>query len=78
MGMGALKKLEEKVGEIKRMYIRPEYRGGLGRRMYGLLEDKAKEFGFNVLRLDTSRLMEAALYLYNKVGFIEIEGYHCS
>ncbi len=75
VGMGALKKLDDKVGEIKRMYIRPDYRGGLGRRLYGLLEDKAKEFGFIVLRLDTSRLMEAALYLYNKVGYNEIEGY---
>lgn len=75
VGMGALKKLDDKVGEIKRMYIRPEYRGGLGRRLYELLEDKAKEFGINLLRLDTSRLMEAAVYLYNKVGYKEIEGY---
>ena len=75
VGMGALKKLEDKVGEIKRMYIRPEYRGGLGRRLYGLLEDKAREFGFEVLRLDTSRLNVAALSLYGKVGYTEIDRY---
>jgi len=57
------------------MYIRPEYRGGLGRRLYGLLEDKAMEFGFEVLRLDTSRLNVAALSLFGKVGYTEIDRY---
>jgi ribosomal protein S18 acetylase RimI-like enzyme len=75
VGMGALKKLDDKVGEIKRMYIRPGFRGGLGTQMYYLLEDKAKEFGFNMLRLDTTLLNVAALGLYRKVGFKEIEGY---
>jgi ribosomal protein S18 acetylase RimI-like enzyme len=75
VGMGALKKLEDKIGEIKRMYIRSEYRGGLGRKLYYLLEDKAREFGFEMLRLDTSMLAVAAVNLYRKVGFKEIERY---
>ena len=75
VGMGALKKLEDGVGEIKRMYIRPDYRGGYGKKLYGLLEDKAREFGFSVLRLDTARVAAAAVNIYRKVGFKEIEGY---
>ncbi len=75
VGMGTLKKLDEKVGEIKRMYIRPNYRGGLGTRMYYLLEDKARDLGFNMLRLDTTLLNVAALGLYRKVGFTEIDSY---
>jgi ribosomal protein S18 acetylase RimI-like enzyme len=75
VGMGALKKLEEGIGEIKRMYIRSNYRGGLGKQLLGLLEDKAREFGFNILRLDTNDVAEAAIHLYRKSGFKETTPY---
>jgi heterodisulfide reductase subunit A len=42
--MGAVKRLEDGVGEIKRMYIKPELQGrGLGKEMMARLEEKAKE-----------------------------------
>jgi GNAT superfamily N-acetyltransferase len=69
-GMGALKKLEESVGEIKRMYVRPEFRGnGYGRKILWYLEEQAREFGFSVVRLDTGALNTAALKLYESEGY---------
>jgi ribosomal protein S18 acetylase RimI-like enzyme len=69
-GMGALKKLDEGVAELKRMYIRPEYRGrGFGRAMLDKLTEKAKEFGYTSLRLDTADYMAAARRLYESEGF---------
>ena len=75
-GMGVLKKLEDDVGEIKRMYIRPRARGnGYGKGILKWLEKRAKEFGFSALRLDTAEFLEAALHIYRKAGFKEIQQY---
>ena len=76
VGMGVLRKLMDGVGEIKRMFIRPEYQGkGFGKEMMNRLEDKAREFGFSTLRLDTAGFAEAAVHIYRKVGFIEVGKY---
>lgn len=75
-GMGALKRLEEGIAEVKRMYVRPEYRGnGYGRKMLNKLIEAAKEFGYSTLRLDTAEFMKAALGLYRSAGFKEREPY---
>ena len=75
-GMGVLKKLEDAVGEIKRMYIRPRTRGnGYGKGILNWLEERAKEFGFSTLRLDTAEFAEAAVHIYRKAGFEEIKQY---
>lgn len=69
-GMGALRKIEEGVGEIKRMYIRPKYQGrGFGKGMLDRLTDKAVELGFSMLRLDTSDCFRAAKHVYLSAGF---------
>ena len=69
-GMGALRKLEDDVGEIKRMYVRSEYRGkGYGKQILLYLEDKAREFGYTTVRLDTGALNYPARGLYEKYGF---------
>jgi ribosomal protein S18 acetylase RimI-like enzyme len=76
VGMGALRELGDGVGEIKRMYIRPKYRGrGLGKRLLGKLMEKAREFGYMVLRLDTADFMTVAQSIYRSVGFKEIDEY---
>ena len=75
-GMGALRKLKNEVGEIKRMYIKPEYRKkGYGKAMLNQLLKKGKEFGFSTVRLDTGKFMEAAQYVYRSAGFQEREKY---
>ena len=70
IGMGALVELKEGIGEIKRMYIRPEYRGkGLGREMLRLVLRKGKEYGFSEIYLETGAFMTTAQGLYRSMGF---------
>jgi GNAT superfamily N-acetyltransferase len=67
-----VKKLEDEVGEIKRMYIRPEYRGqGLGTELLNKLISKAKEFNFSILRLETGDYSTTAHRVYRSAGFQE-------
>jgi GNAT superfamily N-acetyltransferase len=75
-GMGVLRKQSDGIAEIRRMYIRPKYRGmGLGKEMVERLEEKAREFGYLTLKLDTSEFMVAALHIYRKMGFKESEAF---
>src|SRR5262249_45582596 len=54
VGCGAVRELEPAVGEIKRMFVRAEYRGrGIARAMLTALESKAGELGYAVLRIET-------------------------
>jgi len=76
IGMGILHQIREKAGEIKRMYIRPTYRGkGYGRTLLQQLLLKAKEFGYNTVYLDSARFMTSAHKLYRSFGFIECNEY---
>ena len=71
-GMGAIRKIGEGVGEIKRMFNYPKYRGmGFGRMMLNKLLESGREFGFSVFMLDTPRFAFAAQGLYRSVGFKE-------
>jgi len=75
-GMGALKKLSDEIGEIKRMYIRPPYRGkGYGKQMLNRLLEAGREFGCSSFRLETSKFMTTAQHIYKSAGFIEREEY---
>lgn len=57
-------------GEIKRLYVRPEYRGqGLADRLLEALENHAKEFRYEWLYLDTAADMKAAARFYERKGF---------
>jgi N-acetylglutamate synthase-like GNAT family acetyltransferase len=76
IGMGALRQVKKNIGEIKRMYIRPAYRGkGYGKALLHQLLHKAKEFGYHTIYLDSGRFMTAAQHLYRSVGFIERNEY---
>jgi GNAT superfamily N-acetyltransferase len=76
IGMGALHQIREKAGEIKRMYIRPTYRGkGYGKALLQRLLQKAEEFGYNLVYLDSARFMTSAHRLYRSFGFVECDGY---
>jgi len=75
-GMGAVKPLEEGVGEIKRMYIRPKYRGkGFGKAMLQRLIQKAKTLGYTTLRLETGDYSTTAHHIYRSAGVKDIEEY---
>jgi ribosomal protein S18 acetylase RimI-like enzyme len=75
-GMGALRRLDGRIGEIKRMYIRPTYRGrGYGKQMLNKLLQAGREFGFTSFLLETSKFMAVAQHIYKSAGFIEREEY---
>jgi GNAT superfamily N-acetyltransferase len=76
VGMGALRKLEDGVGEIKRMFIRPEFQGkGYGKVMMNRLIDRARELSYHTLRLDTAYFLAAAIHVYKSAGFKERGSY---
>ena len=75
-GMGAVKPLEEGVGEIKRMYIRPRYRGkGFGKAMLHRLIQKAKTLRYTTLRLETGDYSATAHHIYRSAGFKDRDEY---
>ena len=75
-GMGAIKKLNESTGEIKRMYTRPDYRGrGIGKKMLQKLLETGREYGYTEFMLDTPKWASAAQHIYKSAGFKEIEEY---
>ncbi len=75
-GCAALRPLGEGTVELKRLYVRPEYRGlGIGRQLVGMAIVRAEELGYRRLRLDTLPEMAAAQQLYERFGFYEIAAY---
>jgi GNAT superfamily N-acetyltransferase len=76
VGLACLHRIGEDIGEVKRMYVRNEYRGlGIGRTLLERLIEEAKEMGFPKVQLDSARFMEAAHALYRSNGFYEIDPY---
>jgi ribosomal protein S18 acetylase RimI-like enzyme len=75
-GCVALHKLEEGICEMKRLYIKPEFRGrGFGKWLVNTVIDEAKKIGYIKMRLDTVPQMKEAIILYREIGFREIEPY---
>ena len=77
-GCIALRPLELNVGEIKRLFVRPEFRGmGIGVRLGKHIINEARSTGYTALRLDTIRgTMDNAIALYKSLGFTEIPAYY--
>jgi putative acetyltransferase len=72
-GCGGVQLFGTKYGEIKRMYVRPQFRGsGLGKLMLQHLADYARQRGVAVLRLETGILQSEAIALYERSGFQRI------
>jgi len=76
IGCVALRPLEAGTGEVKRMFVDAEWRGmGVGRALLRALIDGAEVRGLTTLRLGTLHDMDAALALYQSVGFAPVERY---
>src|SRR4051812_4807097 len=73
VGCGALKFHKRRPAELKRMWVSPTTRGlGLGRRLLGELERRAREHGVRTLRLETNRSLLEAITLYRSAGYAEV------
>jgi len=76
-GCVALHKLDHEICEMKRLYVRPEFRGkGLGKILAERIIGEAHQIGYKQLRLDTVEpLMRTAVKMYRTLGFREIPPY---
>ena len=76
VGIAYLRRINDEIAEIKRMYVRPAFhRKGIGRALLKDLVSVASELGYSRIRLDTARFMKEAHSLYQAEGFEEIEPY---
>lgn len=70
---GGIKLFDTGYGEVKRMYVRPQFRGlGFGKRMLNHVAEYAMQHGVKVLRLETGIHQSEAIGLYEQFGFQRI------
>lgn len=76
---GGLKRLDDDACEIKRMYVIPEARGrGLARVLLASLEDRARELGYRIARLDTGPKQQHAVRIYESAGYVPIPNFNAN
>ncbi len=75
-GCIALRRIDERTCEMKRLYVRPACRQlGIGRELVRRLIEEAKAKGYGAMRLDTLPSMRSAIAMYRSFGFREIAPY---
>jgi len=77
-GCGALRKIDDETGEMKRLYVREDFRGsGLGKMLIERLIKEAGKIGYKKMRLDTlPDKMPQAVKIYESYGFQKIKPYY--
>lgn len=78
-GCIGLRKIDEQNCEMKRLYVRPRFRGKkIGAMLVQKIIEDAKEIGYTAMLLDTLPFLESALAVYEKAGFYRIGCYNDS
>ena len=77
-GCAALRKIDAKTCEMKRLFVRETFRGsGLGKQLVEILIVEARKIGYRKMRLDTLQdKMPSAIRLYERLGFRQIPPYY--
>lgn len=76
VGCVGLRPLEAEICEMKRLYVRPQFRGlGAGHALAEAIVGQARAIGYARMRLDTIIEMDKAQSLYEKLGFVDIAPY---
>jgi putative acetyltransferase len=76
-GCVAVRRLEPQIAEMKRLYVRSQYRGRrIGEKLVDAVIEAARRSNYRALRLDTLPTMATAQELYRKLGFREIPAYN--
>lgn len=76
IGGGAIRKYDDKIAELKRVFVRPEFQGqGIGSKLVSLLMEWAAELGYRRMILETGELLAESCAVYKKLGFQVIPNY---
>lgn len=76
VGSAGFKKYDDECAEVKRVFIKREYRGkGISKKLMELLEERAKNKGYKYLILESGEPLAAAMSLYRKIGYKVIPNY---
>ena len=76
VGCAYMRKIGEDIAEIKRMYVRPEYRRrGIGRSLLEAIINESRQSGYSKIKLDSAPFAKEAQVLYRSLGFRHIEPY---
>ncbi len=75
-GCGGLRRIDDEIGEIRRVYVRPKFRKkGLARTISMALMGEARRIGYAAVRLDISPKQSEGIKLYQSLGFVVIPAY---
>ena len=78
-GCIGLRKLDKDRGELKRLYVRPDFRGRrMGEALIRRILDDTRQIGYRHVLLDTLPFLRSAICLYRRIGFYEISCYNDS
>ena len=76
VGSAGFKKYDNECAEVKRVFIKREYRGkGISKKLMELLEERARNKGYKYLILESGEPLVAAMSLYRKIGYKVIPNY---
>ena len=76
-GCAAIRKIDEGICEMKRLFVKPQYRGaGLGKLLAESIINEALDKNYSLMRLDTLERLKEAINLYESLGFKQTDAYY--